>query len=335
MRAFMTTWVVALCLALAPGAARGEDVFQLVVPGIEAVPGPGGSVSPGDPVVHIRFSGDALTGASQAGVWLDGTALSEGLDMEGSELSVALPRDISPGVHTIKVSVPNLMGAPREAEWTFDVPQATGQVNVSVTPARGTLYEGDVLTVTAVGPADGEARASIDRRIRFDLPQTKPGTYQGSYTVTPADYVMSAPVVASIAFPDGTAGNGASATPVKIFGQLFTVRITEPASGGKVPWDFVIKGKTRPNATVYIAPSIGRPGGDGAVLGTRPPVMGRSISNMGTIETAANSEGVFEQKFGFPIRVIPMTYSFLVTARGPNGEEGIPASFVVTIGAGR
>jgi len=330
-------YLVALCaLALfLTTAVRADDAFQSIVPGIEGLPGPDAALPPGEPSLQVRFSGDLLPTASQAQVWIDDEEITEGLLRDGAVLFVPLPDGLAGGAHTARVTVPVMTGGTRTAAWSFTIGEATGPpgaVKVTVDPARGTLYQGDLLTVTAKGPPGGKAFCVVDRRIRVDLPEVSAGIYQGTYTVTQADYVMSGSVVVTLTQPDGTATAATAAAPVKIFGQLFTVRVISPVSGARVPWDFVIRGRTRPGARVSIAPNLGGPAQNAPVLGTRPPPMGQSTSNMGTIECVADATGVFEQKFGFPLRIVPVRYSFFVSARGPGGEEAIPSSFSVVIG---
>jgi hypothetical protein len=326
-----------LMLALTVGA-QAEDAFVAVAPGVEAIPGPLGTVAEGQNALQVRLSGDAMLSSSRPlRVWLDGAEITQTVLRKESVLSCPLPASLAPGMHRISLALPGLSGSPREITWQFrkggPVTAAAGSSDVMVTHAsEKILYEGDLLDVTVRGPGGAtRATASTGERISFPLTEVEPGVYKGTYEIQRGDYIMSKRVRADLSWQNGKTLTGYADKPVKLFGQFFTVRILEPKPDEEVPFNFVIKGRTRPNSRINLSPHLGAPSPNQSVLGTAPPSPGDITSGLGSIEVFSDERGFFEQKFGFPIQLFDMRYSFSVTVVGPDGEQGIPSSFTVKL----
>jgi hypothetical protein len=106
--------------------------------------------------------------------------------------------------------------------WAVTVRQrasVTTVTSVAVTPADRQLTTGDVLTVTANGPAGGTASFSI-AGLRSGLPMIEqagsPGTYIGTYTVQAGDHVSNAHVTVQVVTPSGQAVTATSQATVSI-----------------------------------------------------------------------------------------------------------------------
>jgi hypothetical protein len=137
----------------------------------------------------------------------------------------------------------------------------TGITSVHVTPASGTLVPGNVITVTANGPAHGVATFNIGG-LRSSLPMTEqpgqPGTYTGSYTVQPGDNVQNAPVTVQVASggqvytgnaPVGLSINAGGNRPYPA-GAAPT--ITSPVNGTSVGIPFTVSGQAASGTRVKV-----------------------------------------------------------------------------------
>jgi hypothetical protein len=321
--------LLALVIMLGSGVAGAQEYVPVGV-GIEAIPGPNGEVGPNARDMFIRLSGDA---AVQTGrpfrVWIDGQDVTANCRRDGDNI-VCPVGALGNGTHRVTLSLPRLLGSDSEVSWQFTkghLHESAGDLSLTHN-ARHTLYEGDELEVTLRGPVGGEAWVDIGDRVRMPLKETSPGVYTGRHDVKRDDYVTAAPV-GHLRLPNGHLYRTQAEAPAKLMGRMFTIRILYPEPGSKVPWHFVIRGRTRPFARVSIAP----------ILGTRPARQYGQVhdqamnSNMGAMEVTADEHGAFEQSFGFPIHMFALRYAFNVTAVDREGNEALPASFEVLVGA--
>jgi len=331
MRRLLAVLMITLCVA----AARAEDTFVAVTPGIESIPGPGQTLRSDQTAIHIRLSGSAMT-ASTPRVWLDGKDVTALVIREENRLSLPLPDVMAPGEHMVRVMVPTLTGA-RDASWTVNVagtpppPPAGARLQLVTNAGAQTLYEGDELKVTVLGPPGGRGVADVAGHFKMPLVEGPPGTYSARHEITHSDYVLGGKLVASVGFSNGTVLTASVPTPIKIFGQMFTVRIQEPVNGTTVPWNFKIRGRTRPGALVTLSPSLGGPPRQPTLMGGAPPQVGATQDNLGSIQVTADSRGYFETSFGFPLHIVAVRYFFMVTALTADGAQAIPATFSVRL----
>lgn len=336
--------VVALTATLATRSSAapaeapfGHIPFSYVGAGVEAFPGNGQTVAPQASTIFIRLAGEsALQTGAQIVVSLDDRDISATCRRQDSVITFPLPPDLAPGPHRVSLALPSLMSGTREIHWQFTVAPpssetGTGAALVVTHSAKRTLYEGDLIEVRVEAPPGGRGTATIGP-IRLDLGEVEPGVYTANREVVHDDYCVGSPIQAELSYADGRVLRASSSAPLKIFGQVFTVRIITPQSGQRVPWDFLIKGRTRPNSLITITPMIG--GGSTPTTDlTAPPAPGSITRNIGTIQTSSDARGYFTQKFGFPIRVMDIAYGFKVTAIDPQGAQAIPATFRVVLGA--
>jgi len=206
-------------------------------------------------------------------------------------------------------------------------------VTVTDSATKHTLYEGDSLEVTADGPAGGRATANIEHRIVFPLTEVSAGHYVGVYDVQRVDYLLGAPVRVRITMPNGNVFGNHSSNIVKVFGQMFTVRVISPENGSKVAYNFTIKGRTRPKSRVSISPTFGAGTAYGGGYNNtgQPPMPGQIHRNLGGVDVYADEHGYFEWRFGFPVHIVNVGYTFMLTATDPKGEQAIPGSLYVTM----
>jgi len=133
-----------------------------------------------------------------------------------------------------------------------------GIARVTVTPANRPLVAGDVLTVTATGPAAGTARFAI-AGFRSGLPMLEqpgqPGTYVGTYTVQPGDFVQGAVVTVRITTPGGALLTAQAPVAVSINAAAAAEAaptITSPVSGTTVGIPFIVQGHAAPGTRVRV-----------------------------------------------------------------------------------
>ena len=321
-----------LIIAARPVVAAGDSP---VAPGISASPPAGEMIEPGRPIV-VKLSGDlALPATTPPRAFIDTVEVPVTRREGGFEISV--PKTLGGGLHQVRVVVAAVVGKTREAQWSIqtaapaELDRSDASVTVS-TNARKTLYEGDAFEVHATGPAGGKATAT-QGNFSFDLTETSPGQYSGTHDVQRADHSAASPTRVRIALPNGQSVGNRSATDAKVLGQFFIVRIDSPANGTKVPFTFVIKGRTRPNARISITPQIG--------ARQSPPMQspysasqGSTIQQvqtrgMGGWDIKADSRGHFQQDFGFPVRLINLPYTFVFTATDADGNQAIPRTLYV------
>lgn len=326
---------VAIPAPSAPAQRPYDNVpFVFVGAGVEAFPGGGRTVTRQATTLFVRLTGEALLSGTSPRLLLDDRDVSGQCRREGPVTLLSLPSSLSAGAHTVEIELPSLLSGTRRIAWTFTVAPtdaAKGAHDLQVGHnARRTLNEGDVLEVRAEGPPGGRGQATIGH-LRLPLREVRPGAYTAVHEIQHEDYCVGSVVDAEIVYPDGRLLHATSPTPVKIFGQVFTVRVLTPQSGERVPWDFVIKGRTRPNSVITVTPMFG--GGSTPVSDiTGPPTPGSVSRNIGTIETRSDEHGYFTQKFGFPLHLVDVTYGFKITAIDPQGNQALPATFRVVIG---
>ena len=133
---------------------------------------------------------------------------------------------------------------------------------VTVLPAGRPLVAGDVMTVTASGPAHGTATFAIGG-LRAGLPMTEasnqPGTYIGTYPVQPGDAVANGSVVVTITAPNGQRVVAPAPVSVSISapGALSPAPagapvIVSPAAGKGVSTPFTVTGIGIPGSQVRV-----------------------------------------------------------------------------------
>lgn len=311
--------------------------FTPVIPGVEVSPPPGEMLESGQ-AIQVRLSGDlALPGTAAAQAFIDTRQAT--LEQNGPDISITVPDSLPGGLHQIRLVIPAVVGSAREVKWSLQAPAPVEaelrDASVAVTVnAKRTLYEGDLFEVKATGPAGGRATAT-QGNFSMALTETAPGQYSASRIIERADYSSAATTRVRVTLPNGQVVGNGSEKDVKVFGRMFSIRIESPVSGSKVPYNFVIRGRTRPHARVSIAPRVGvadSPAMMSVNQNIRPSsTTGQTLSQgMGGYDLQADAEGRFEQKFGFPIHIFDISYSFLITARD-NGEQAVPCTLYVTL----
>lgn len=315
------------------GFSVASPEFTSVAPGVEVAPAPGEVLESGQSIDVRLSAATALPAGTPIRVYLDNEDITSLVRRSGLELAIPVPPTLAAGSHRIRLEIPTLMGAPREASWIFQSPAPVSaelrdqSVNVKA-DANRTLYESDVLEVTTNAPPGGKASATVGERLQFPLRERTAGLYTGTYDIRRTDYVTGAPVRVRVTLPDGRVVGNRSVNSVKVFGQIFTVRIISPTNGSKVDHDFVIKGRTRPRARVSISPNVGV-----TVDESFNPPRGRlpARRGMGGWDVVADEHGYFEQKFGFPLHFVSISYSFMFTATDEVGQQAIPSTLYVTL----
>lgn len=135
-----------------------------------------------------------------------------------------------------------------------------GITSVSVTPSSGPLGPGSVIAVTAIGPSHGVATFNIGG-LRSGIPMTeqpgRPGTYMGTYTVQPGDYIQNAPVTVQVA-AGGQVYTANAPVTLSINSQATypsgaAPTITSPVNGATVGIPFIVSGHAAPGTRVKVS----------------------------------------------------------------------------------
>lgn len=332
-RSLRSILLITLLAAMATIGGQAVPHYTTVAPGVEVWPAPGEMIESEQPIT-VHLSGDvALPGEKPIRIYLDNVNVTQLCSRNGADITISVPTTLSGGLHHMTLVLPSLLTQGRRAVWSFQTPAPVeaelhdAVVNVTNNVTKRTLYEGDALEVTATGPAGGKATASVGKRFSFPLHEQFPGTYVGRYLIRRTDYVVAAPVRVRITMPNGHVFGNRSANDIKVFGQIFTVRVISPVNDEKVPFNFVIVGHTRPNARVSISPTIGIPSGTAQPgQNGQPPNV---TKGMGGWDVTADENGNFRQAFGFPIHAFNVSYSFFLTATDKDGEQAIPSTLHV------
>jgi Copper amine oxidase N-terminal domain len=133
---------------------------------------------------------------------------------------------------------------------------------VTVTPAARPLGVGDLLTVTATGPANATATYAITglrTGLLMSESPTQPGTYVGYYMIQPGDRVMNATVVVTMTAPNGEAVSSTASVPVTVNSgaaaapsTMSAAVINSPAPASAVGTPFTISGTAPPGSRVKV-----------------------------------------------------------------------------------
>lgn len=327
--------MVAVCAA-APGAPSQK--FHTVAPGVEVFPAPGELLDNGQAIVVRLTTDPALQGRAPLRVFMDNREITSEVKHQGVMLTIPVPETLAGGLHSVRLEIPSLLKDAQPVTWSFQVSApAEGDLHDAAVVvhdnAPHVLYESDTLEVTAEGPSGGKATARIDGSIVFPLTEGAPGHYSGSYEVHRTDYLIGAPVRVRIALPNGQVVGNHSGHIVKMFGQMFTIRVTSPENGSVVGFAFTMKGHTRPFAHVSISPTMGNQEGFGYSSSGQAPIPGRVHRGWGGYDVTADEHGYFELKFGFPVHLVDLAYTFTLTAIDRHGQQAIPTSFYVKMSA--
>ena len=199
--------------------------------------------------------------------------------------------------------------------------------SVTVTPAGRQFGAGDVMTITAVGPARGRATFSISG-LRTGVPMTEsatqPGTYIGRYAIQPGDYVANGSVVVALTVPTGqlltatapVSINAAAIIPPAAGGAPI---ITSPTSGSGITTPFTVTGTATPGSLVKVTADY-----SGTVL------LFNVHGTLGSQTVSADANGNWSATFSQspPMRGVNLTISAgLVDG---NGQARSPSSTVNT-----
>lgn len=179
-----------------------------------------GSISPGDQVLiaadqsglarSIRATYEQVSGPVAA-VTANTIVLQDGNSYRVHPSARVLENGTAAGIGSLRPGdVVTLRLNPQTNEVWGATLRGQASVNritaVTVAPANRVLTTGDVLTVTATGPAGGIAAFSI-AGLRRGLPMIEqvgnPGTYIGTYTVQAGDYAQNAQITVQITTPTG------------------------------------------------------------------------------------------------------------------------------------
>ena len=182
--------------------------------------------------------------------------------------------------------------------------------SVTVTPTGRQLAVGDVMTVVAVGPANGTASFAITG-LRTGIPMresaNQPGTYVGNYQIQPGDYLANGTVVVSITAPNGQLLTATAPNTVSINASAITPPapggapvIGSPTPGSGIRTPFTVTGTAAPGSLVRVQADY-----SGTVL--LIPVHG----SLGTQTVTADANGNWAATFtqAPPIRGVTVTIS--------------------------
>jgi len=201
--------------------------------------------------------------------------------------------------------------------------------SVTVTPTGRQFGAGDVMTITAVGPARGSATFSISG-FRTGLPMTEqagqPGTYIGRYAIQPGDYLANGSVAVSLTAPTGqvltatapvaVSINATAVMPPVVGGAPI---ITSPTAGSGIASPFTVTGTATPGSLVKVTADY-----SGTVL------LFNVHGTLGSQTVSADANGKWSATFSqsAPMRGVNVTISAGVV--DGSGQARSPSSTVNT-----
>jgi hypothetical protein len=218
------------------------------------------------PQLTMRITDDNGSGVdldhSSVSAQVDGHAIPVKVSVHGQFLHIDTD-DLPPGHVAISVDAFDKAGNETRKDWTFIVAEAPqpgqggGEARLSVGhDAAGVLMPGDALTVTATGPAGGQAALDLGDW-RNNLPMAEdadhPGTYRARVPVgdLTADKTVTPRVRLRTAGGQTLQADATTAVSVSRRRDLAPVLIS-PTAHQKVGPQVIVEGDTQPLAQVTI-----------------------------------------------------------------------------------
>ena len=313
MGRFRGLLLLVLVAFLLPGPGRAAP------PDLPVTPGAGETVAEARPVICVQLPADGSVRFEGARLWVNDREVTGSCLRTPMFVSYQAPSEMAAGPVQVRFTARTAGGQPLQQAWGFQV-CPTCRITSLSHDAQGELGQYDDLTVDMVGEPHGKAWFEIEG-LRDEVPmeEVATGHYRGTYRVQPGDYRLFAPVIGHLALPSGTSTMKAEA-PASIFGQLFRVRILEPANGAQVPLSFMLRGRTRPHARVSVTPKFG------FNEAMTAPTRDNPKSETGSIPGEADADGNFEVKLGFPIKLPNMFLAITVVATDEEGNRSVPTT---------
>ena len=250
---------------------------------------------------------------------------------QGSLLMV-VPEPLPPGSVQVLVRAYDKAGNETKREWNFSVasPGAGEEVfSVSHDAAGVVLVAGNLLTVTATGPAGGQASFDLgkwQRGLPLKEDAKKPGTYQGTFTVPRIGEDRDETLEAHLQTKDGRRLDVKS-TMVAQFGparQLAPILVS-PTANAKVGEEVIVEGDTQPFSQVTV--KITWRGQVFTIL--------QQTGQVTETQVTADRHGHFKtQPISLRVEhllpVKEVRYTLACVAKNPKGEEAPPVTVEFT-----
>jgi hypothetical protein len=314
-------------LSLVALVILGAGVAHCEEPAITGIyPAEGSTVKSNRPTVRITFN-SALNPrdyASRSQLWINGEDVFPRCLLAHRFISFTPAVPLPSGKATLRIRIALIDGNILEKEWHYTIAQGKGIENLKVVDPKAQFEENDDIVISLSGPPGGSASFDIgDLRKGVSMAEKEQGRYEGAYTVRKGDHLREGVITAHLHMPRGDSFSLDAPGRITVFAQVFRVKILSPANGAAVDNYFDIKGRTRPLTRVYIAPRMGW-------SGTLTPAA-ELPRQQGAIDVKSDDQGYFTLKFGFPIRIKGLKYTFAVSAQDDDGEWSIPEYFFITL----
>jgi hypothetical protein len=247
------------------------------------------------------------------------------LTRQGQLLS-AVPDPLPDGTVRILVQAYDKAGNKTEDMRRFIVGSAQpGAETLSVShDAAGVLIPGEVLTVTATGPARGQATFDIgnwrrDQRMTEVLGEL--GTYRGTFRVPELWWDREEPVIAHLIAQGRQALAAQATTPVRMGPQRqLEPRIVSPVADANVGQEVVVEGHTQPHSEVAIV-----------ITWSGRTLFMEQTGQVTELQVTADQTGHFKTdpislrvQSLFPVKNVRYTLTCVVA--NPRGEESEPVT---------
>ncbi|MEW6276975.1 MAG: hypothetical protein AB1758_00030 [Candidatus Eremiobacterota bacterium] len=283
-------------------------------PLLEVTPAEGSSIQDHRPVISINLTEDVEYATAR--LWVNKQEVTLTTLRTPTFVSYRPMDDLS-GTVEVRFWARNRSGAGVDRKWSFVV--QPGQRIVSVKhDAVEKLGEYDELNVELRGEPGGQAWFDLeDYREKIPLQEVSEGVYRGSYLVHPGEYRLSTTVVGYLKF-GGVTERMACDRKVKIFANVFQVRIISPPSGTQVDGSVTIRGRTRPNAQVVAVVRV-------AFQDNVPPPRSDKDEADGLERGQADEKGFFTIEYGPPVILPNMQVVMAIFAVDEEGNRSVPA----------
>lgn len=303
-------FVISLILIIIGKVTALEEQTQLLV-----TPLAGAKIVVNEVVISAAISGPLTDemDLAQARLFVDGLEVTSRCLRTDRLLSYRPLVPFSAGAVSARLEFPNGI----EKSWSFSVSPSSAISSVTHS-AAGTLSEYEEFKVTMKARAGLKAGFKIgpDDKLEHPLVEVEPGLYSGKYVVGRRDYYLGEPIIGILHLKNEVVSLN-SKKPVTLFGNLFRVVILSPAYGSKVPHNFDIKGRTRPNSRITFVPELS------FSRNTRAPNT-RGSGGDSSFDAHADDKGFFSVNYGIPISIPNLSVVMSIFATTPDGERSVP-----------
>ena len=274
-------------------------------------------VSSTRPVITVQLPKGSTIPYDAARIWVNGKEVN-GLLRTPMFVSYQPPGELAEGPVNVRFTAGNTT-----LTWDFSI-KSRPLITSLTHDAVDNLGEYDELHVVMKGEPGGQAWFELGTMTdKTPLEEGEAGVYKATFLFEPGQQGMGARLIGHLRLGPRTDSFTAE-KPVNVFGGLFRVKIFSPPSGSQVENTFSIKGRTRPNSKVVMAPKLGFSDGITAPV-TNPSNAGRrNDPTGGSVEGVADAQGYFTIEYGVPMALPNLQVAIAVYAIDPAGNRSVP-----------